>query len=37
MVSLHKNMKIKKEHFDITWEHMQAAFLYHGIPKELIP
>jgi hypothetical protein len=33
MVSLHKNMTIRKDHFDITWEHMEAAFLYFGIPR----
>jgi len=29
MVELHKNMPIKQIHFDITWEHMHAAFLYY--------
>ncbi len=29
MISLHKNMKINKHHFDVNWEHMEAAFLYY--------
>ncbi len=37
MISLHKDMKIKREHFDNTWEHMEAAFLYYGVAKSLIP
>lgn len=37
MRTMHKHMKIKKRHFDITWEHMEAAFLFHGVSRELIP
>ena len=36
MVTLHKNMPIKKIHFDITWEHMESAFLVFKLDKELI-
>ena len=36
MVKLHENMPIKQIHFDITWEHMESAFLIFKIPKELI-
>lgn len=36
MVALHKNMPIKKIHFDITWEHMESAFLVFKLSKDLI-
>lgn len=36
MVTLHKKMPIKYEHFDITWEHMESAFLVFKLPKNLI-
>ena len=36
MVKLHENMPIKQIHFDITWEHMESAFLIFKIPKDLI-
>ena len=36
MVTLHKNMPVKQEHFDITWEHMESAYLVFKIPKDLI-
>ena len=36
MVTLHKNMPIKYIHFDITWEHMESAFLVFKIHKDLI-
>jgi truncated hemoglobin YjbI len=36
MVTLHKDMPIKKIHFDITWEHMESAFLVFKIPKDTI-
>jgi truncated hemoglobin YjbI len=36
MVELHKNMKIKIMHFDVTWDHMHAAFKYFNIEEVLI-
>ena len=36
MVTLHKNMPIKPEHFRINWEHMEAAFLVFKLNGELI-
>ena len=36
MVKLHENMPIKQIHFDITWEHMESAFLVFKIPKDII-
>ena len=36
MISLHKNMKIKKDHFEVTWAHMDAAFLYYGTEHSLM-
>ena len=36
MITLHKNMKIKKSHFETNWEHMEAAFLYYGISQDLL-
>lgn len=36
MVTLHKNMPIKRIHFDITWEHMESAFLVFKLNKDLI-
>lgn len=36
MVTLHKNMPVRQEHFDITWEHMESAFLVFKLSKELI-
>ena len=36
MVTLHKNMPVKRIHFDITWEHMESAFLVFKLSKDLI-
>lgn len=36
MITLHKNMPIKPEHYEITWEHMEAAFLVHKLSGDLI-
>lgn len=36
MVELHKDMPIAQIHFDITWEHMESAFLIFNLDKELI-
>jgi truncated hemoglobin YjbI len=36
MVTLHKNMPIQQIHFDITWDHMESAFMCHKLDKELI-
>jgi hypothetical protein len=36
MTKLHERMKIKPEHFHITWEHMESSFLIFKLPKELI-
>lgn len=36
MVTLHKNMKIKKEHFDLTWKHMKTAFEHNKISEKHI-
>ncbi len=36
MYTLHKKMPIEQIHFDITWEHMESAFLIHKLSKELI-
>ena len=36
MVKLHERMPIKQIHFDITWEHMESAFLIFKIPKDVI-
>ncbi len=36
MVNLHKNMPIRPEHYEITWEHMEAAFLVYKLSGDLI-
>ena len=36
MISLHKHMPIKHEHYEITWEHMESAFLVFKLDRELI-
>jgi hemoglobin len=36
MKTLHKNMPIKQEHFDITWEHMDSAFRVFKVGTETI-
>lgn len=36
MKTLHKKMAIRKEHFDIVWEHMESAYLIFKIPKDVI-
>ena len=36
MVKLHEKMPIKQIHFDITWEHMESAYLVFKVPKDLI-
>ena len=36
MISLHKNMPIKPEHYHITWEHMESSFLVHKLDKAMI-
>lgn len=36
MRTLHKNMPIKKIHFQITWEHMESAFLVYKLSKDTI-
>jgi truncated hemoglobin YjbI len=36
MKKLHKRMPIVPQHFHITWEHMEAAFLISKLSKTLI-
>lgn len=36
MKKLHERMPIEPIHFDITWEHMESAFLVFKLPKTLI-
>jgi len=36
MVKLHEKMPIRQEHFDITWEHMESAFLVFKLGSEII-
>lgn len=36
MKKLHERMPIEPIHFDITWEHMEAAFLVFKLSKTLI-
>jgi hemoglobin len=36
MKKLHERMPIEPIHFDITWEHMESAFLVFKVPKTLI-
>jgi truncated hemoglobin YjbI len=36
MYTLHKNMPVRQEHFDITWQHMESAFLVFKLNRDLI-
>jgi hemoglobin len=36
MYTLHKNMPLRQEHFHLTWQHMESAFLVFKLDRELI-